>query len=87
MGGSLSDLHVEDYGCSFLGLIVTFIVLIIILVFWPSALTGQIIVTGTPLDYMFSLIVIVAPIVVLVLAIRLLSENHESPHLDKKQQF
>ncbi|MFW9846910.1 MAG: hypothetical protein ACFFD6_09190 [Candidatus Thorarchaeota archaeon] len=80
----MSDLHAKDYGCSLIGVFVALIALIIILVFWPSALTGQIVITGTPIDYVFSLIVIVSPIAVLVLTVRFFSENRERSHLDKE---
>lgn len=87
MGGSLNDLHVKEYGCSILGVIVALAVLIMLLVFWPSALTGQVIITGTAIDYVLSLILIVAPITVLVLMVRRFSKRHESSHFDKELQF
>ncbi|MFW9967476.1 MAG: hypothetical protein ACFFEA_10020 [Candidatus Thorarchaeota archaeon] len=87
MGGSLSDHYMKDYGCSCFGIIVTFIVIIVIIFFWPSAFAGQIIITGTPIDYVFSGIAVVVPIVVLVLIARWFSENRGNPRLGKELQF
>ncbi|NHJ12061.1 MAG: hypothetical protein EAX95_00190 [Candidatus Thorarchaeota archaeon] len=84
MGGSLSDHYVKDYGCSCLGIIMALLVIIGIILFWPSAFTGQIIITGTPIDYVFSGIVVIVPIVVLVLMARWLSENGRISHLEKE---